>query len=215
MKLYSYFRSSCSYRVRIALNHKNIDYEYAPVHLVNEGGEQLKKDFTHLNPKQEVPTLVHDGLTLSQSVAIFLYLDRIHLGQPLFPKEMPQFEKCFELVEVINSGIQPLQNLKVLKKLKSELGASDEQKLKWIKDFIFDGLKAYQNSLVSEGPYSMGVDVTAADMFLIPQMYNAHRFDVDMTELKRLTEIENNCLKLESFTKAHPSQQPDSPKTQK
>jgi len=209
MKLYSYYRSSCSYRVRIALNHKNIAYEYVPVHLV-EGG-QLTSDYAKLNPKAEVPTLVDKDVTLAQSTAIFLYLDRVKLGSPLFPKEMPNFEKCFELVEIINSGTQPLQNFKVLKKLKGELGVSEEQKIQWIRDFIKAGLEAFQAKLTGEGPYCMGSEVTAADMFLIPQLYNAHRFDVNMSKLTRLTEIEKNCLALESFTKAHPGAQPDSP----
>ena len=212
MKLYGYFRSSCSYRVRIALNHKNIPYEYIPVHLVQDGGEQLKPAYSALNPKMEVPTLVDNNITLSQSTAIFFYLDRVSIGPPLFPKEMPTFEKCVELVEIINSGIQPLQNLTVLKKIKGELGATEEQKLKWIRDFIFSGLTAFQAKLTAEGPFCMGDEPTAADMFLIPQLYNAHRFEVDMTKLNRLTEIEKNCLALESFTKAHPDQQPDSPK---
>lgn len=213
MKLYSYYRSSCSYRVRIALNHKNIPYEYVPVHLVKDGGEQLKAEYSKLNPKKEVPTLVDKDLSLSQSMAIFLYLDRVSLGSPLFPKEMPDFEKCVELVEIINSGIQPLQNLQVLKKIKGELGATEEQKLKWIRDFIAWGLEAFQAKLAPKAyRCCVGDEPTAADMFLIPQLYNAHRFEMDMSKFARLLEIEKNCLSLESFTKAHPDQQPDSPK---
>ena len=117
-----------------------------------------------------------------------------------------------ELVEIINSGIQPLQNLKVLKKLKSQHGFSEEQKIDWIRFFISEGLKAYQAKLPTEGSkFSLGDSPTAADMFLIPQLYNAHRFNVDMSELKHLLEIEKNCLSLESFTKAHPDNQPDFP----
>ena len=106
MKLYGYYRSSCSYRVRIALNHKEIAYDNIPVHLVK--GEQLEGGYKALNPKSEVPTLVDKDVTLAQSTAIFLYLDRVKIGSPLFPKEMPAFEKCIELVEIINSGIQPM-----------------------------------------------------------------------------------------------------------
>ena len=212
MKLYSYYRSSCSYRVRIALNHKSMPYEYIPVHLVKDGGEQLKAHYSLINPKQEVPTLVDNNITLSQSAAIFLYLDRINIEAPLFPKEMPYFERCMELVEIINSGIQPMQNFKVLQKITKGLGASEEQKLEWIRDFLSTGLKAFQAKLTTNGPFCLGEEPTAADMFLIPQLYNAHRFNVDMSELKLLTEIEKNCLVLESFTKAHPSRQPDSPK---
>lgn len=212
MKLYSYFRSSCSYRIRIALNHKKISYEYIPVHLTKEGGEQLKEPYSSLNPKQEVPLLVDKHVVLSQSTAICLYLDRISIGSPLFPKELPEFEKCMELVEIINSGIQPLQNLKVIKKLKNDLKVSEEQKLEWIRYFISEGLKAYDSKLGAGTKFSVGDEVTAADMFLIPQLYNAKRFEVDMSGMPHLLEIEQNCCKLESFTQAHPDNQPDSPK---
>lgn len=211
MKLYSYYRSSCSYRVRIALNYKNISYDYIPVHLIQNGGEQRKDTYRKLNPKQEVPTLQNENITLAQSMAIFLYLDRLHIENPLFPKEFPYFEKCIELCEIINSGIQPIQNLSVLQKLQKDFSASDEKRNSWCQHFIKKGLEAYQEklSLSQEGPYSMGEEVTAADMFLIPQLYNAHRFNVDMTNLKRLLDIEKNCLALKFFTNASPSTQPD------
>ncbi len=211
MKLYSYYRSSCSYRVRIALNHKELSFDYAPVHLVKDGGAQLTSEYSELNPKKEVPTLVDENITLSQSTAIFLYLDRMYIQKPLFPKELPLFEKCLELVEIINSGIQPLQNLSVLKKLKSDYGISDDQKNEWVRHFIFEGLSAYQAKLPSKSQFSLGDEVTAADMFLIPQLYNARRFDVDMSTLKHLVKIETACLALDSFKNAAPDQQPDAP----
>lgn len=210
MKLYSYYRSSCSYRVRIALHHKNIPFEYIPVHLVKDGGEQLKDDYTALNPKKEVPTIVDKNISLSQSTAIFLYLDRMHIENPVFPKEMPAFEKCLELVEIINSGIQPIQNLSVLKKLKKDYQITDEQKNEWVRHFIKSGLEAYQAKLTPASKFSMGDEPSAADMFLVPQLYNAHRFNVDMSGLSHLLEIEKNCLELEAFKKAHPAEQPDS-----
>lgn len=209
MKLYSYYRSSCSYRVRIALHHKSLPFEYIPIHLVQS--EQLSEEYLALNPKKEVPTLVDKNISLSQSTAIILYLDRMYIEKPLFPKELPFFEKCLELVEIINSGIQPLQNLAVLKKLKTDFGISDDQKNEWVKHFIFEGLKAYQAKLTPGSKFSLGDEVTAADMFLIPQLYNAHRFEVNMSELGHLLEIEQNCLKLEAFKKADPAMQPDKP----
>ncbi|MGH1468609.1 MAG: maleylacetoacetate isomerase [Bdellovibrionales bacterium] len=209
MKLYSYYRSSCSYRVRIALHHKNLPFEYMPVHLVKDGGEQLTEGYSKLNPKKEVPTLVDKNITLAQSTAIFLYLDRMYIDTPLFPKELPFFEKCLELVEIINSGTQPIQNLKVLKKLKSDFNISDDQKTDWVRYFIKQGLEAYQAKLTPGSKFSLGDEVTAADMFLVPQLYNAHRFNVDMSSLKHLLEIEKNCLELGAFKKAHPSTQPD------
>lgn len=209
MKLYSYYRSSCSYRVRIALNHKNLPYEYIPVHLVKDGGEQHKKSYSDLNPKEEVPTIVDKNITLSQSMAILLYLDRIQIENPIFPKELPLFENCIELCEIINSGTQPLQNLSVLQKLQNDFKITDDQKNDWCKHFIESGLKAYNNKLKMDGPFSMGEEVSAADMFLIPQIYNAKRFKVDMSKLGRLLEIESNCLKLKSFQEAIPEKQID------
>ncbi len=210
MKLYSYFRSSSAYRVRIALNHKQIPYEYIPVHLLKDGGEQKTSAYGKINSKHEVPVLEDKNVRLSQSVAIFLYLDRANLNNPLFPKAFPDFEKCFELVELINSGIQPLQNLAVLKKLKKDFEINDEQKVQWIKDIIRNGLLAYSKKISDEGPYSMGTELTAADMFLIPQLYNAHRYEIDFTGLEKLLQIERTCLMLDSFKTAHPDIQPDS-----
>lgn len=210
MKLYSYFRSSSAYRVRIALNHKQISYDYIPVHLLKDGGEQKTSAYEKINPKAEVPVLEDKNVRLSQSVAIFLYLDRANINNPLFPKAFPDFEKCIELVEIINSGIQPLQNLSILQKLKKDYEITDEQKNEWVKEAIRKGLLAYSKKISPEGPYSMGTELSAADMFLIPQLYNAHRYDIDFTGLERLLQIEKTCLMLNSFKTAHPDIQPDS-----
>lgn len=211
MKLYSYYRSSSSYRVRIALEYKKIPYDYISVHLLNNGGEQNSPRYNKINSKNEVPVLVDKNLTLSQSTAIFLYLDRIHLENPLFPKELPLFEKCFELVEIINSGIQPLQNLAVLQKLKKDFSIDEEQKLQWVRDSITTGLKAYCQKLNPNDFFSIGNEVSASDMFLVPQLYNAHRFNLDFSGLEKLLEIEERCLSLDFFKRAHPDAQPDAP----
>ncbi len=211
MKLYSYYRSSCSYRVRIALNHKNLAFKYIPINLIKNGGEHLFQDYTKLNPKKEVPILIDKNITLSQSTAIFLYLDRMYIKSPLFPKEFPYFEQCLELIEIINSGTQPLQNLTVLKKLKKDYNICEKQVNDWTKYFIKKGLKAYQAKLTPDTLFSLGSDEpSAADMFLIPQLYNAHRYDIDMSDLQQLLDIEKNCLKLDAFKKAHPCKQLDS-----
>jgi len=211
MKLYSYYRSSSAYRVRIALNHKQIGYDYEAVHLLNDGGEQHKDAYTQLNPKAEVPTFVDKNISLSQSVAIFFYLDRAYIEKQLFPKHLPDFEKCLELVEIINSGTQPLQNLSVLKKLKNEFSISEDQKIEWCRHFIDKGLNAFNEKASNDGPFSMGVDVTAADMFLLPQLYNAKRFELDLTKYEKLRRIYDNCKDLDAFLKAHPDKQPDTP----
>jgi maleylacetoacetate isomerase len=178
--------------------------------LVKEGGQQLQEEYLKINPKQEVPTLVDDNITLSQSTAIFLYLDRTHIENPLFPKPFPDFERCFELVEIINSGTQPIQNLKVLKRPQSKHGLSDDEKNEWCKDFILSGLKAFQAKLSPNSNFCIGDEVTAADMFMVPQMFNARRYGVDLNQLQHLVEIEARCLELEAFKKAIPSAQPDS-----
>ncbi len=211
MKLYSYYRSSSAYRVRIALNHKQISYDYKAVHLLKDGGEQNKDAYTKVNPKAEVPTLVDKNISLSQSVAIFFYLDRAYIEKQLFPKHLPDFEKCLELVEIINSGTQPLQNLSVLKKLKKEFLISEDQKIEWCRYFIDKGLEAFNTKCSNDGPFAMGSNVTAADMFLLPQLYNAKRFELDLTKYENLQRIYDNCKDLDSFSKAHPDVQPDTP----
>jgi len=211
MNLYTYYRSSCSYRVRIALHHKGIKFNSIPVHLVKDGGEQKKDKYLEMNPKGEVPFLTTDQVALGQSVAIFFYLDRAHIEKPLFPKSFPEFEKCVQLVEVINSGIQPLQNISVLKKLKADYNITDDQKIEWCQHFISKGLKAYDEMASNTGLYSMGDEVTAADMFLMPQLYNAKRFNVDLNSFKNLNRIDEACSQLEAFKLAHPDVQPDTP----
>ena len=212
MKLYSYYRSSSAYRVRIALNHKQIGYDYKAIHLLKDGGEQNKEAYTALNPKAEVPTLVDKNIFLSQSVAIFFYLDRAYIEKPLFPKHLPDFERCLELVEIINSGTQPLQNLSVLQKLKKDFSITEDQKLYWCRHFIDKGLKAFDAKCSEEGPFALGSEITAADMFLLPQLYNAKRFGLELSSYKNLQRIYDSCEELDAFLRAHPDKQPDKPK---
>lgn len=212
LKLYSYFRSSASYRVRIGLALKNLDYEYMPVHLVNNGGEQLKDDYLKVNPSAEVPTLVHNGKFLSQSLAILLYLDENFSGASLFPKESFEKNKIIQLCEIINSGIQPLQNLRVLKKMKQDYSWSDEQKNSWIQHWIALGFKSFENLIdKNTGEFCFGNSPTAADAFLVPQVYNAHRFELDMNPYPQIMRAYKACEKLDAFKKAHPANQPDTP----
>ena len=206
MNLYTYYRSSSAYRVRIALHHKGIDFKSTPVHLLKEGGEQNKANYLAMNPKGEVPYLSTNQIGLSQSVSIFFYLDRAHIEKPLFPKSFPEFEKCIELVEIINSGTQPMQNLSVLQKLKHKINDKE-----WARHFIEKGLKAFDELSSNKGPFSMGAEITAADMFLVPQLYNARRFNVDLAKFKNLIGIDEACNKLDAFKLAHPDVQEDSP----
>lgn len=209
--LYSYFRSSCSYRVRIALNYKGIDYEYRPVHLVKDGGEQLKESYLKLNPKGEVPFYVDGDVGISQSMAILMFLEEKYPEKKLLPKDPLKRAHCIQLCELINSGIQPIQNLKVLKYLVNELGQEEGVKAKWANYWITEGFISLENFLKDlSGTYSIGNELSLADCFLVPQVYNAERFKVDMDRFPHIKKINENCLKLECFQKADPANQPDS-----
>ncbi|MCB0390858.1 MAG: maleylacetoacetate isomerase [Bdellovibrionales bacterium] len=212
IKLYSYYRSSASYRVRIALFYKGLKYEYLPVHLVQNNGEQNTTEFRELNPMGEVPCLIHNGLALSQSMAIFNFLDSMYPDKPLFPADHFKRAKVIEFCEHINAGIHPIQNLKVLRKLEREFNVNQEDKNKWAAYWIVRGFQALENILqTTSGSFCFGEDITAADMFLCPQVYNANRFGVDMTLFPIIEKIEQNCLKLDAFRNAYPGVQPDTP----
>lgn len=214
IKLYSYFRSSSAFRVRIALNLKNLNYEYIPVHLLNQGGEQNKADFLNLNPKGEVPLMIHDGKSLSQSVAIIEYLDEVFPEPcPLFPSDAYMKSQVRAACEIINSGTQPLQNLRTLQTLQSDFGISDAEKVLWIQKWIDAGLKSYEKLISGHcKEFSFGSQITAADLFLIPQVFSALRFGMSIDRYKNINSIYKNCKDLEAFDKASPSQQPDTPK---
>ncbi len=212
IKLYSYFRSSSSYRVRIALNLKKLDYETKPVHLLLEGGEQFTEEFKKLNPACKIPVLIRDRCVISQSVAIIEYLDEQFPEPELYPEDPLQRARVRQLCEMINSDIQPLQNLSVLKKLVKDHGFGEEQKLDWIHHWIRLGFGSFE-TLVSKnsGKFSLEDKPCAVDCFLIPQVYNALRFGVDMSSFPRIQSIYQQAAEQEAFVKAHPDNQPDFP----
>ncbi|KAK7105096.1 maleylacetoacetate isomerase-like [Littorina saxatilis] len=204
--LYSYFRSSASWRVRIALTMKGIDYDYAPVHLVKDGGEQNKEEYKSKNPMGQVPALVIDGLTLTQSLPIIEYLEETRPDNPVLPKEPGKRAQARAIAEVINSGIQPLQNLKTLQAL-------GDKKTEWAHTVISNGFEALEKMLQSSaGKYCVGDQVTIADLCLIPQCYNASRFSVDMTKYPTIVRIKEALEPLPAFVAADYNNQPDTPK---
>jgi len=205
--LYSYFRSSASWRVRIALAMKDIKYEYKPVHLLNNGGEQKSEEYTKLNPMAQLPTLMIDGLTLTQSLPIMEYLDeRTPTSTPLLPKDLAGKAQVRAISEMINSGTQPLQNMSVLQKV----GA--EGKMEWGKFWITKGLTAVEAMLEkTSGQYCYGDSVTMADLCLVPQVYNAERFGVDMSKLPLIKKVNDALVKLPAFVAADAFRQPDTP----
>lgn len=211
MKLYGYWRSSSSWRVRIGLAIKEIDYRYVPIHLVNDGGEQHGDAYRALNPMRQVPLLTWEegGQThqLAQSMAILEYLEEAYPKPTLLADSLSVRGRIRQLAEVVNSGIQPLQNLAVIQKLKAETDVDARQ---WCADWIRRGLVAYQEMVSREdGPFSIGEKPTMADACLIPQLYNARRFDVELSDLERVLAIEEACFDHHAFQVSHPDEQPD------
>lgn len=210
--LYNYFRSSASYRVRIALQIKGIQYEYRPVHLLNQGGEQHFSDYGKLNPSREVPTLIHNNKAIGQSVAIIDYLDQVVPEPPLFDDDAYRRSLILQACEIINSGAQPIHNLRVLKELEVQFSASQEQKEKWCQYWIHYGLQCLERFLTPYADvYSFGKKLSAADCFLIPHLANADRFSVNLAEFPILTKIRTNCQDIPAFQNAAPHKQPDFP----
>lgn len=210
LKLYSYFRSSASYRVRIALYHKELKFEYIPVHLIKDGGQQNQSDYLKINPMAHVPALDHNGFLVSESVAIVDYLDHVFPNRPLLPTAPKDRAQVFRVMEILNSGIQPLQNLKVLSYLEKELKVSPAQKEEWCRNWISKGMAALEKILSqSAGSFCFGGEVTAADAFLIPQCFASRRFGVKIDDYPTIMRIEKACLALPSFQMAHPEKQPD------
>lgn len=213
LKLYSYFRSSTSYRVRIALALKELKYEYLPVHLINNGGEQNSAQYRTLNPIGGVPTLQHDQIIISQSMAIAEYIEEVFKsGQQLFPNSPAAKAKVRQVCELINADIHPLQNLKITQYLEKNLNLTSEAKQTWLDKWIGDGLIALEKTITpSAQNFSFGNEVTLADAFIVPQLFSAKRFNVDCTRFEKLSRIDENCQRLKSFQLAHPLKQIDTP----
>lgn len=219
MKLYSYYRSSASYRVRIALNHKGLPYEHHSVHLVKDGGEQHKPEYKALNPQAQVPTFIDDDFLLTQSMAIMEYLEEKYPKPRILPKDTEQRAYVRQLSLICVADIHPLNNLKILNHLSGEFGITQDQKTAWHHKWIQQGFDAMETLLKRSpfrtGPYCCGDLVTMADMCLVPQVYNARRYDLSMEPWPLISEIDAHCLKLKPFQDARPEQQPDTPDDQR
>ena len=213
MKLYSYWRSSASWRVRTALHFKGVAFEYVPVHLLKDGGEQNQSAYRALNPGRTVPTLEWaDGgghvRRLSQSMAILEYLEETHPRPPLLPKDAFARGLVRQRAEQVNSGMQPLHNLSVLQRLEA-LGVDENA---WAHEWIARGAEALEVlAKASAGKHFVGDAVTFADVLLVPQLYNLRRFHVDLAPYPTLTRLESAALKLPAFQAALPEAQPDAP----
>lgn len=210
--LYNYFRSSTSYRIRIALNLKQIKYDYKPVHLLKDGGEQYKLDYRKLNPASGVPTLKHNDFVVSQTMAIVEYLDQVSPERPLIPKDVKMGAKIRRFCETINADIHAYGNLKTLNYLTNEMGQTDEVKNKFVQYWFTRGFQSLEEMLAEHGgTCCFGNQVTAADAFLIPLIFTAERFKVDLSKFPLATAINERLLKLPEFASAHPYRQPDTP----
>lgn len=210
MKLYNYFRSSASFRVRIALALKGLPYDYVPVHLVK--GEHKQEKFAAVSASGLVPALeTDDGRLLSQSMAIIEYLDETHPQPPLLPADPFARAQVRALAQLIACEIHPLNNLRVLKYLVREMKVEEEAKNTWYRHWVRDGLLAFERELarLPASTYCHGETPTLADCCLVPQIFNGKRFDVDFSGLTRTMAAFDACMKLPAFQQAQPSSCPD------
>jgi maleylpyruvate isomerase len=209
VKLYSYFRSSAAYRVRIALNFKGLSYETASVHLVREGGHNRRPDYRAINPQMRVPALVTDGGdTLIQSLAIIEYLDETHPDPPLLPKDPIARAKVRALAQLIACDIHPLNNTSPLRYLKNRMAQEQSAIDAWYHHWVIEGFEALE-ALIEPGPYVCGSAVTLADVCLVPQVANARRMKVPLENFPKIVGVDAACLALPAFDRARPENQPD------
>jgi len=209
VNLYSYFRSSAAYRVRIALNLKGLAYETVPIHLTRHGGEQMGPEYRAINPQMRVPSLVlDDGDMLVQSLAIIEYLDEVHPSPPLLPDDPIKRAKARAIAQIVACDIHPLDNLAPLRYLKQRLGHEQAAIDAWYAHWIVTGFEAIE-AMIDPGPYAVGSDVTVADICLVPQIANSRRFKVAIEPFKKILAVDAACQGIPAFYKARPENQPD------
>jgi maleylacetoacetate isomerase len=209
MKLFTYFRSSAAYRVRIALGLKGIPYEPSFVHLVREGGEQHKPDYVAINPMQLVPALVTgEGAVLTQSLAILEWLEETHPTPPLLPADPVARARVRAFALAIACDVHPIDNLRVLQYLRREMGQGQEAIDTWYRHWIGVALPALE-AMAGDGPFCFGASPTFADVCLVPQLFNARRYDCRLDGFPRLLRAEAACQALPAFQAAAPAAQPD------
>ncbi len=211
MKLYSYWRSTAAYRVRIALNLKEIEYELIPVHLVRDGGQQHHDDYQSINPQSLVPALqMPDGKVLTQSLAIIDYLDAKVADKPLYPSDAIAQAQSRAMALSIACDIHPLNNLRVLKYLKGQENWQQSQVDQWYAHWIHEGFAAIEKQLAfSARQYCFADAISVADIFVVAQVYNANRFKVDLGAYPLIRKINHNCLQQQAFIDAMPENQID------
>ncbi len=212
MTLYGYFRSSTSYRTRIAMNLKGLDYDYIAVNLAQD--EQLEVAFQSINPQGLVPVLQADDLLLYQSPAILEWLEDIYPDTPLLPKDAAGRMQVRALSAIIGCDIHPLNNRRILQYLRNELSVDEEVVLAWCNRWMKEGFDALEKRLANDktrGKFCYGNHPTFADCYLIPQVSSARRFKVDLSAYPNIVEIDTHCRTLKAFADADPMVQPDAP----
>ena len=211
--LYNYFRSSTSYRARCALNIKKLNYIYKPIHLINNGGEQNQKPYREINPMGGVPTLVHGDRIIAQSYAIIQYLDDEFPKSPsLFPKNSYDKALVNQFCQIINADLHSYANLKTLQYLEKKFKIDEPARTEWIQSWFESGFASLENFAQKHaGLYSFKDTLTAADCFLLPLVFTAHRFKIDTSKFTKITEIVNQLTTLPEMAAAHPMRQPDTP----
>lgn len=207
MKLYDYFRSTTCYRVRIALHLKNISYEKISIHLINNGGEQNSPEYQQINPQSLVPCLEVEGQQISQSLAIINYLDETVPSPALLPKSPIDKATVLSLALIIACDMHPLNNLRVLKQLKKQFNPSEEQITEWYHHWLKAGFDAFETKLQTikrSESFCFGDSVSLADLCLIPQVYNAQRYNFSMDAYPLINAINKHCLEIVAFQDAAP-----------
>jgi maleylacetoacetate isomerase len=216
LKLYGYWRSSAAYRVRIALNLKGLKYDNVPVHLIRDGGEQHSAAYAATNPQKLVPVLQHGSRMIRQSLAIIEYLDEIWSDPPLLPATARDRAHTRALALLVACDIHPLNNLRVMQYLENEFNAPQSERDVWTRHWIAEGFRGFEALLkedLARGTFCEGDTPGLADCCLIPQVYNARRFGVDLEPFPTIRQIEASCLALPAFDAARPERQPDAPTT--
>jgi maleylacetoacetate isomerase len=212
LRLYTYWRSSAAFRVRIALALKGLDYESIPRHLLRDGGEHRRADYLALNPQGLVPALEHDGTVITQSLAICEYLEEVFPRPALLPSSPADRATVRAMALVVACDVHPLNNLGVQQYLRGEIGATDEAVTRWVRHWIARGFRALEQLVArhsTDGRHCFGAGVTLADAFLVPQVYNARRAQLDLAPYPRLAAITQHLESLPAFAAARPESQPD------
>ena len=217
IKLYSYWRSSAAFRVRIALNLKGLMYDIVPVHLTEDGGAQHKAPFRDINPQQLIPVLVDGERIISQSMAIIEYLDEAYDGErKLLPATARERARVRGLAQIVACDIHPLNNLRVMQYLEKEFNTPQVERDRWTQHWMKEGFAAFESLLAqnpSTGLFCEGDEPTMADICLAPQVYNAQRWSVDMSPFPTVQRIAAECMKMDAFERARPENQPDAPRS--